>query len=44
MKIAPFDNGKPRSEDDFIENPAELMGKPYQVQVRDGQAVPSAGA
>ena len=33
VKIAPFDNGKPRSEDDFIEDPSELMGKPYQVQV-----------
>lgn len=34
VRVVPFENGKPRSEDDFIDNPEELLYKPYQVQIK----------
>ena len=34
VRVVPFENGKPRSEDDFIEDPTDLLDKPYQVQIK----------
>ena len=34
MRVVPCLDGKPRSEEEFVDDPSELLGKPYQVQIK----------